>query len=212
MYAINVLSEEAEIQSASMHLSEDYLLPHYKKRAGAAVSQDILRGWDILMQLFSDNMHSIKPDSSDDDLLDFAEQCNNENLQLAVISYVETMIELEGCEIDYEARKLKFERRQLEKQIYEEHQQRVERVKRYITAIQEKKFPIDAEKLVNNYFRLSNKDPEGSFKALTTNPATFAPIDFSKIKARFFGLIKVRPQDGIRINQKIGEFLKKLKV
>ena len=212
MYALNILCEDAQRQPMTLHLTEDKLLPHYKKRAGAAVTQDILLGWDILMQLFPEEMHSLKPNSSDDDLLDFAEQCENENLQLGVISYVETMIELEGCEIDYEARKLKFERRQLEKQIYEEHQQRVARVKRYIDAIKAKQFPIDAEKLVNNYFRLSNKDPEGSFKALTTNPATFAPIDFSKIKARFFGLIKVRPQDGIRINQKIGAFLKKLKV
>ena len=212
MYALSILCEDAKRQPMTLHLTEDKLLPHYKKRAGAAVTQDILLGWDVLMQLFPEEMHSLKPNSSDDDLLDFAEQCENENLQLGVISYVETMIELEGCEIDYEARKLKFERRQLEKQIYEEHQQRVARVKRYIDAIKAKQFPIDAEKLVNNYFRLSNKDPEGSFKALTTNPATFAPIDFSKIKARFFGLIKVRPQDGIRINQKIGEFLKKLKV
>jgi hypothetical protein len=87
----------------------------------------------------------------------------------------------------------------------------LDRAKKYIDAIKKKEFPIDAERLVNNYFRLSNKDPEGSFKALVNNPATYAPIDFSKIKARFFGLIKVKPQDGIRINRKIGDFLKKLK-
>ena len=212
MYAINVLSEENNIPQMTMHLTEEKLYPHFKKRAGFAVSRDILKGWDILLELFPEEMKEVQPNSSDDALLDVAEQCTNENMQLAMISYVETIIELEGCEIDYEARKIKYERKKLEKQIYEEHQQRVERTKKYINAIKEKNFPIDAERLVNNYFRLSNKDPEGAFKALTTNPATFAPIDFSKIRDRFFGMIKVKPQDGIRINQKIGNFLKKLRV
>ncbi|MBQ8465177.1 MAG: hypothetical protein IJ545_04125 [Alphaproteobacteria bacterium] len=212
MYAINILTQQADMPPIRMHLNENKLYPHYKKRAGNAVSKDILKGWDILIQLFPKEMSSISPSSSDDELLDYAEKCENENIQLAVISHVETMIELEGCEIDYQVRKLAYERKQLEKIIYEEHQKRIERSKKYINAIKEKEFPIDAERLVNNYFRLSNKDPEGSFKALTKNPATFAPIDFSKIKDRFFGLIKVKPQDGIRINQKIGEFLKNLKI
>ena len=211
MYAINVLSEENNIASPAKTLSEEKLYPHYKKKAGYAVSRDILKGWDILFRLFPEQMSAIRPDSSDDDLLDVAEQCTDENMQLAMISYVETIIELEGCEIDYETRKLKFERKQLEREIYEQHQRHIERTKKYINAIQKKNFPIDAERLVNNYFRLSQKDPEGSFKALTTNPATFAPIDFSKMRDRFFGMIKVKPQDGIRFNQKIGKFLKKLK-
>ena len=46
---------------------------------------------------------------------------------------------------------------------------------------------------------------------LTNNPATFAPIEINKIKPRLFGLIKVTPQDGIRVNHEIGEFIKKLK-
>lgn len=211
MYAINILAEENNLTPLNLHLTEEKLYPHYKKGAGSAVSRDVLRGWDILLQLFAKDLQNLNPSSSDDELLDFAEKCTNENLQLAVISHVETMIELEGCEIDYQARKLKYERHLLEKEIYEEHQRRLNRAKKYIDAIKAKGFPIDAERLVNNYFRLSNKDPEGSFKALTNNPATFAPIDFSKIKDRFFGLIKVKPQDGIRINRKIGDFLRKLK-
>lgn len=212
MYAISMLCQDNDLQSPVQHLTERKLIPHYKKRAGTAVSQDILHGWEIMMNLFPDEINEINPESTDDQLLDFAEQCKNENLQLAVISHVETMIELEGCEIDYESRKLKYERKKLEKEIYEAHQRHIERSRRYIEAIQERNFPINAERLVNNYFRLSNKDPEGSFKALITNPATFSPIDFSKMKDRFFGLIKVKPQDGIRINHQIGEFLKRLKV
>ena len=211
IYAINMLCSDHDYDTISLNLSKDMLSPHYKKRAGRAVTKDILAGWDILMAIFPEEMKAISPDSTDDEFLDFAEKCKDDNFQLAIISYVENMIELEGCEIDYEARRLKYERRQIEKEIYEAHQRRVERIKKYSDAIKAKHFPIDADKLVNNYFRLSNKDPEGSFKALTKNPATFAPIDFSKMHDRFFGLIKVKPQDGIRINKKIGEFLKKLK-
>ncbi len=211
MYAIETLCEESGYEAPVRHVSEENLYPHYKKKAGANVSRDILNGWDILMQLFPTEMQNIQPDSSDDQLLDAAERCEDENLQLGLISYVETLIELEGCEIDYEARKIRFERKQLEKEIYEEHQRRIERAQCYIRAIQEKNFPVDAERLVNNYFRLSGKDPKGSFKALTTNPATFAPIDFGKMRDRFFGIIKVKPQDGIRINQKLGNFLRRLK-
>ncbi|MBR1903783.1 MAG: hypothetical protein IJ824_01225, partial [Alphaproteobacteria bacterium] len=75
-----------------------------------------------------------------------------------------------------------------------------------------RKFPIDAERLVANYFRVSQKDFDGAYKALITNPAIFAPIDFSKIKPRLFGLIKVTPKDGIRLNVKIGKFLKNLRI
>ena len=46
---------------------------------------------------------------------------------------------------------------------------------------------------------------------LETNPATFAPIQVDKIPARFFGMIKPKPEDGIKINKKLGKFLKKLK-
>ena len=211
MYSISALCDIHNLKIPQIHVSEDSLYPHFKPRIGNTISQDILAGWEIMMKIYPETMQEITTDSSDDDLLDVAERCEDENMQLSIISYVETLIELEGCEIDYEARKIKYKRRQLEKLIYEEHQRRIKRAKAYIKAIQEKNFPIDAERLVNNYFRLSNKDPEGSFKALTTNPATFAPIDFSKMKDRFFGLIKVKPQDGIRINQKLGNFLKKLK-
>jgi len=211
MYSIDILCDNNNIKPLKKNIVEETLFPHFKRQTGYKISKDILSGWDILMTIFPTDMQTINPDSTDDELLDFAERCSDENLQLAIISYIETLIELEGCEIDYESRKIKYQRKQLEKRIYEEHQRRITRAKKYIAAIKEKRFPIDAERLINNYFRLSNKDPEGSFKALTTNPATFAPIDFSKMKDKFFGLIKVKPQDGIRINQKLGNFLKKLK-
>ncbi len=89
---------------------------------------------------------------------------------------------------------------------------RGERARKYVDAIERKKFPINAERLVHGYFKVASKDPEGSFQALTTNPAIFAPIEIDKIKPKFFGLIKPTPRDGLIFNRKIGDFLKKLKV
>lgn len=77
--------------------------------------------------------------------------------------------------------------------------------------MKEKDFPVDAERLIGNYFRVAQKDPDGSFNALVKNPAMFSPIEFEKIRPKFFGLIKVTPEDGIKANQKIGHFIKNLK-
>ena len=46
---------------------------------------------------------------------------------------------------------------------------------------------------------------------LTNNPATFSPILTNKIKDKFFGFIKAKPEDGIKVNKELGNFLKKLK-
>ena len=80
MYAINILTQQADMPPIRMHLNENKLYPHYKKRAGNAVSKDILKGWDILIQLFPKEMSSISPSSSDDELLDYAEKCENETI------------------------------------------------------------------------------------------------------------------------------------
>ena len=83
---------------------------------------------------------------------------------------------------------------------------------KFESELKEKDFPVDAERLIGNYFRVAQKDPDGSFNALVKNPAMFSPIEFEKIRPKFFGLIKVTPEDGIKANQKIGHFIKKLKV
>ena len=98
------------------------------------------------------------------------------------------------------------------KELYDEYMELQQRKQLFITKLKEKDFPIDADGLINNYFRVAQKDPDGSFEALTKNPAMFSPIEFDKIRPKFFGLIKVTPEDGIKANQKIGKFVKNLKV
>lgn len=210
-YAINILCERVNARLLTPGITADDLYPHYKPKHGRRMTRDIIDGWDILLLAFPNEIMSLDPSGTDDELLNFAEKCSDEILQLAIISYVEILIEIEGCEIAYSERRLKAEKRKIERKIYEEHKARLERSRRYIKAIQDKHFPIDADRLVNNFFKTSNKDAEGAYKMLTTNPATFSPIEIGKIKPRFFGLIKVTPQDGIRANKEIGEFIKKLK-
>ena len=97
------------------------------------------------------------------------------------------------------------------KRIFEEEQQRLDKMRKYAQAIRAKNFPIDADMLVNNFFKTLRKDPEGAKKILENNPATFAPIQVDKIPPRFFGMIKTKPEDGFRVNRQLGKFLKKLK-
>ena len=107
-------------------------------------------------------------------------------------------------------RRVKYEKHKIEKKIFEEQQNRRDKMRNYIKAIREKNFPIDAEMLVNNFFKTFRKDPEGAKKMLENNPATFAPIQIDKIPSRFFGMIKAKPEDGKKVNKKLGKFLKNL--
>lgn len=210
--SIIMMASMNELPTPDFRLDTSLLIPHYKYKTGSLIASEAINGWEIMLQLHPEELQGLSPDASDEELLDFAERCEDELLQLAIISYVEILIEMEGCELAIEERRLKAQRRKIEKEIYEEHQRRQERKQRYIEAIKKKDFPIDAERLVTNYFRTAQKDPDGAYQVLINNPAVYAPIDTAKIKSRFFGLIKPTPQDGIRINREIGDFLKKLKV
>ena len=191
--------------------SVDDLYPNYKPSLGVFISQDLINGWRILSQIFPYDVGRFPVSSTDEEFLNFAETLQNQDLQLAVISYVEILIDMESCELTYLAKLAKYQEKHIKKVMYEEYVARKERQHKFVEAIKKKNFPIDAERLISNYFRVAQKDMDGAYKALTTNPAIFAPIDFAKIKPRFFGLIKVTPKDGIRLNIKIGNFLKKLK-
>ena len=209
---ISKIAEEKNLPAPSFHISAQSLYPEYTQRLGCLINIDVLQGWDILFEAYPDEVEKIAPHASDEELLDFAEACTDENLQMAVVSYVEILFEIEGCEIAFEKRFLEFEHRKIEEAILEEHRMRAEVARKYIEKIQKKNFPINAERLINTYFKVAEKDPDGSFEALCTNPAIFSPIEVNKIKPRFFGLIKPSPNSGMFFNRKIGEFLRKLKI
>ncbi len=202
---------EAGIEIPEFNFSVTELMPRFRPNRIENLNIDVLNAWELLIASQPIRLTSLPKNPTDEQILNFAEKTTDKNLQLALISYVETLIELDACEIAYNIRKVKYEKHKIEKKIFEEQQQRRERMRRYIDAIKTKNFPIDAEMLVNNFFKTARKDAEGAQKMLEQNPATFAPIQVDKIPARFFGMIKPKPEDGKIVNKKIGKFLKDLK-
>ena len=188
------------------------LYPNYKHSIGKKIAQYLLACWDIMNKYDPENMKRLSKDAGDEEYLAFAETLNDTDMQLAIISYVEILINLEICEVSYEQKKEILQKNRIKRELYEEYMELQERKALFIKKLKEKDFPVDAERLIGNYFRVAQKDPDGSFNALVKNPAMFSPIEFEKIRPKFFGLIKVTPEDGIKANQKIGHFIKKLKV
>lgn len=209
--AVSAIANLREIILPDFSFQKKMLYPNYKPSIGRKIVADASVCWDIMLQAFPDKLSSIKPNASDEEFLNFAEGLSDQNLQLAIISYVEILIDIENCEISYEEKRLKAQRKRIERELYEEYQRRQERKRKFIEAVQKKQFPVDAERLINNYFKTALKDADGAYEVLTKNPAVYAPIENDKIKPRFFGLIKPSPKDGIRENYRLGRFLKYLK-
>lgn len=209
--AVTACGNEANINIPEFYFSCTDLLPRFRPYKTQNLNNDILNAWEVLISAQPTRLLSLPPNATDEQILSFAEKTTNSNLQSALLSYVETLIEIDSCEIAYNLRKVKYEKHKIEKKLFEEQQQRREKMRRYIEAIRSKNFPVDAEMLVNNFFKTVRKDPEGAQKILEHNPATFAPIQVDKIPPKFFGIIKSKPTDGIRINKKLGKFLKNLK-
>lgn len=210
--SVNKLSNSMLKKPYECNFEVDDLYPNYKPSTGQILSNDLVRGWVLLVCMFPNELGKFSPSSSDEEFLNLAEKISNSDLQLAIISYVEILIDIESCELSYQAKLIQHQEKYIKRLMYEEYLARKERQRKFTEALAKKNFPVDADRLISNYFRVAQKDVDGAYKALTTNPAIFAPIDFSKIKPRFFGLLKVTPKDGIRINLEIGNFLKKLKV
>lgn len=209
--AVTSCGTAANIPIPEFHFSCADLLPRFRPSKTKNLNDDILNAWEVLISAQPTRLSSLPPNATDEQILSFAEKTTDSNLQSALLSYVETLIETDSCEIAYNLRKVKYEKHKIEKKIFEEQQQRHKKMRNYINAIRAKNFPIDAEMLVNNFFKTVRKDPEGAQKILENNPATFAPIQVDKIPSKFFGLIKPKPADGIKINKKLGKFLKNLK-
>ncbi len=209
MYA---LAEKKNLKVPATDYREELLIPNYKPSTGKKIAQYLLASWDIINKYDPENMKRLSKDAGDEEYLTFAESLNDTDLQLVIISYVEILINLEICEVNYEQKKEINQKNRIKRELYEEYVELQKRKALFIKKLKEKKFPIDVDKLIGNYFRVAQKDADGSFKALTKNPAMFSPIEVDEIKPKFFGLIKVTPEDGIKANRKIGTFIKKLKV
>ncbi len=206
------IADKKNLKVPQTEYTEEMLKPNYKPSVGKKIAQYLLDCWDLINKADPENMKRLSKNANDEEYLAFAETLSDTDMQLAIISYVEILINLEICEVKYEQKKEIIQKNRIKKELYEEYMELQERKALFIQKLKEKNFPIDVERLINNYFRVAQKDPDGSFEALTKNPAMFSPIEVDKIHPKFFGLIKVTPEDGIKANQKIGKFIKNLKV
>ena len=203
---------EANIKIENFTFDYRNLVPRFSPNRIQNISENIIYAWELLIQAQPERLSSLQENPSDEQILSYAEKTTHKSLMLALISYVESLVELDACEIAYNLRKAKYKKYKIERKIYEEEMMRKEKTRLYIDAIKKQNFPIDAELLVNNFFKTARKDPDAAKKIIEQNPATFAPIQIDKIPDRLFGLIKAKPEDGIKINKKIGNFIKNLKV
>ena len=209
---IKRLAKSANLDKPTFCFSPLDITPRFSPRRTGNIKKDIVTCWDIMIAAEGEKLEPLPIDATDEQILDFAEKLSAPNLQLSLISYVETLIEIDACETAYNIRKVKYKKHKIEKQLYEEQQQIINKKRLYAQAIRERNFPVDGDLLVNNFFKAASKDPENATKILEKNPAIFAPIQIDKIPDRFFGLIKAKPSDGYAINRKLGKFLINLKV
>jgi len=209
---VTAMASNKNLKMPQTDYEESMLIPNYKPSVGKKIAQYLLACWDVINKYDPENMKRLSPDAGDEEFLSFAESLNDTYMQLAIISYVEILINIEICEVSYEQKKELLLKNKIKRELYEEYMELQERKNMFIQKLKEKNFPIDADKLINNYFRAAQKDADGAFDALTKNPAMFSRIEVEKLKPKFFGLIKVTPEDGIKVNQKIGKFIKNLKV
>lgn len=205
-------AKEADIEIKKFTFDITNIIPRFSPKKTKNLKENILYAWDLLIQSQPERLSSLPSNPSDEQILSYAEKTTNKNLMMALISYVESLIEIDSCEIAYNLRKVKYKKYKIEKRIYEEEINRREKMRLYIQELKKENFPIDEELLVTNYFKTVRKDPEGAKKMLEVNPATFAPIQIDKLPDKFFGLVKAKPEDGKKVNKKIGKFLKNLKV
>lgn len=209
---IKYISTKKNIKIPQTDYSEDMLKPNYKPSVGKKIAQYLIDGWEVLNKYDPESMKKLKKNANDIEFVEFATGLSDQDMQMAIVSYVEILVDIGACEKKYEEMKEIIRKNRAKKELYEEYQILNEKRIKLIEKLKSQKFPIDVDKLINNYFKAAQKDPEGAFEALIKNPAMYTPIQFDKMKSRFFGLIKVTPEDGIKMNRKIGDFIKNLKV
>lgn len=116
----------------------DYLYPNYKPSIGELLANDLVKGWLILSRIFPKEVGSFPTTSTDEEFLNFAETLKNQDLQLAVISYVEILIDMESCELSYQAKLAQYQEKHIKRIMYEEYLARKERQRKFTEAVKRK--------------------------------------------------------------------------
>ena len=132
--------------------------------------------------------------------------------QQIIVAYLTILVDLKMIQEKLELLNIEEETNQIIDEIKSMEKDEADLKKDFINAIERKKFPVDAKKLITNYFTLAKKDPAKAYQTLITNPLFFSPIIKERLPKKFFGLVKPSSKDAIDVNKKLASFLKNLKV
>lgn len=132
--------------------------------------------------------------------------------QSIAIAYLMIMADMQAIAYKLEMREIEDEEDETIEEIRSIEDEEKEMKRAFINAIKRKGFPVDADKLIRNYFSLAKKDSEKAYQTLITNPLFFSPIQMEKLPKKFFGLVKPGPKEAIAVNKRLASFLKNLKV
>lgn len=132
--------------------------------------------------------------------------------QQLIIAYLTVMVDMQIIQEKLHLKDMKRENQKIADGIRRIDEDEREVMAAFVAAIERKRFPVNARKLVKNYFTLSKKDPDKAYKTLISNPLFFSPILMEKMPKKFFGLIKPNAKDAMIVNKRLGAFLKNLKV
>lgn len=129
-----------------------------------------------------------------------------------ILAYLSLLVDMSKVSAKMKMREVDDEISDIVEDIEDIDEEEKDIKERIVAAIERKHFPVDAKKLVNNYFNLARKDSDKAYETLITNPLFFSPIQLERMPKKFFGLVKPSPKDAMEVNKQLAAFLKKLKI
>ncbi len=100
--SVNQVCSVLSIKPLQLLLTPDQLRPRFKPETGELIKSELPKIWKVLVQRYPVQLEGVKHDANDDVFLGIVEETQHETLQHALCYYVETLIELEACELAIE--------------------------------------------------------------------------------------------------------------
>ncbi|MHA7111210.1 SH3 domain-containing protein [Sunxiuqinia elliptica] len=100
--SVNQVCSVLSIKPLQLLLTPDQLRPRFKPATGELIKSELPKIWKVLVQRYPVQLEGVKHDANDDVFLGIVEETQHETLQHALCYYVETLIELEACELAIE--------------------------------------------------------------------------------------------------------------
>ncbi len=100
--SVNQVCSVLSIKPLQLLLTLDQLRPRFTPATGELIKSELPKIWKVLVQRYPVQLEGVKHDANDDVFLGIVEETQHETLQHALCYYVETLIELEACELAIE--------------------------------------------------------------------------------------------------------------